>query len=269
MTINNSDKQVVRTTFFVVLVGFFCPAGYSSLPDSSLLDSCCVGAPVVLRAQGKRVKTTDGVECCVQACARLEPHVTFLATQKLHVSPLLLPGFSDARIAVCIEKIERDGTGAPLRALWQACSSICTDNESFVREFSLLIFVLYDALIRSATLLAPKPTRAQNQGLAGGFVPAFRMTIPWLSMISLMMKLNKIPIDKLFDVLDECLRYYTEIVTEYTTWNTRNSLFYYSTNPRHSMARINNVFVTVKHRVSPFLRNAKPLKKLSPLGSII
>lgn len=130
---------------------------------------------------------------------RIATHVFFLAAHSAltETKKLTLPMlFSDDLIKKLAVSVYANGTGC-LRSFWKTHQEQVLSYETPCREFVFLLVALYHNL-----------ACAKTASLRG---------IPWLSLAALYMRLQAIPLNKLFDILDECLSYYQSILNDYGT----------------------------------------------------
>ncbi|HBY06147.1 MAG: hypothetical protein UV38_C0002G0095 [candidate division TM6 bacterium GW2011_GWE2_42_60] len=118
-------------------------------------------------------------------------------------------GFSNEHIEQCRIDIENCGSLEPLRLLWQGRQKELLSDEVVLREFSILLAMVYENLLMT--------TMVRDQA----------RDLPWFSLMSLYFKLNAIPLAKLFDIIDECLERYKAIFEDYSTHDPRQSLSYW------------------------------------------
>ncbi|MCL5436462.1 MAG: hypothetical protein M1549_01120 [Candidatus Dependentiae bacterium] len=145
-------------------------------------------------------------------------HIRFLATGALvgREGVSIPPVFSVPLVNGLVDAIFKEGVGV-LRDFWAVHGDELLSDERLFREFVLLLIALYHNLIPVTRPFARcSPVRCGSGGCAAfGGSPA--RGIPWLSLVAIYMRLSAIPLDKLFDVLDECYRYYKAILDEYAT----------------------------------------------------
>lgn len=130
---------------------------------------------------------------------RIATHVYYLAAHSAltETKKLTLPSlFTDSLVRDLTDRVYRDGTIC-LRDFWKTEQEQVLSHETTCREFVFLLIALYHNLACSKT--------ASLRG------------IPWLSLAALYMRLQAIPLNKLFDILDECLSYYQSIINDYGT----------------------------------------------------
>ena len=100
----------------------------------------------------------------------------------------------------------KEGTLRPLALCWDRFREDILSDERTAREFGLVIFSLYSALTSQHYLLAsrtPGLLRSAEQSVLSDIVVFCGL-------------LNTIPLDRLFDVLDEFLQRYSELVGKQT-----------------------------------------------------
>lgn len=129
---------------------------------------------------------------------RIAHHVHFLAA---HVSladsnRLILPSFFLHPITRELVEVIGQGGASHLRDFWKREGEYVLNTDVLCREFIFLLVALYHNLACSRT-----------RSLRG---------IPWLSLAALYMRINAIPLNKLFDILDECLAHYQSLLQEYS-----------------------------------------------------
>lgn len=133
------------------------------------------------------------------AAAIFSKHISFLVKQPMPSAFRLIDCFSIPAIQECCCSINKLQTLAPLAVLWESQVSHLTLDENTTREFSFLLFMVYHGLFYQCSVENIRYYRS----------------VPWLNLISLYLKLRAIPLTKLFDLLDECLDRYQEILNEY------------------------------------------------------
>lgn len=132
---------------------------------------------------------------------RIANHVNFLATHAVlsNKNSLVIPhSFTNDLVRELADVVREGGTGV-LRAFWKVNRAELLNSEGACREFVFLLVALYHNL-----------ACAKNS-----FVP--ERGIQWLSLAALYMRLNAIPLGKLFDILDECFTHYQAILNDYGT----------------------------------------------------
>ncbi len=130
----------------------------------------------------------------------IERHVSFLVEQKIEKRSsgfyFVFSGFKCREVEFCRLAIHDKGSLAPLMWTWRKHRDIILNDALALREFSVLLIMVYQNLI---------------------FHVDKRRDIPWFGLISLYMKLNAIPLQKLFDILEECLIRYQIIFEDYSS----------------------------------------------------
>ncbi len=140
---------------------------------------------------------------------RIANHVNFLATHAVLAdkNSLVIPhSFTNVLVRELADAIRAGGTGC-LRAFWKINRMELLDNEIACRDFVFLLVALYHNLACAKIFFVSGAPRrgAPERG------------IPWLSLAALYMRLNAIPLGKLFDILDECYTHYQAILNDYGT----------------------------------------------------
>lgn len=105
----------------------------------------------------------------------------------------MLPRFTFERVDNVFQTIAKNQSYKPLAQAWQAIKSQPPINLDEVAEFSVALIIIYSSVILHLTENEPK-------------------RINWLSLIALYAQLSRIPLGKLFDVLEECWQRYQEIM---------------------------------------------------------
>ncbi|HBL98697.1 TPA: hypothetical protein DDZ86_03585 [Candidatus Dependentiae bacterium] len=127
----------------------------------------------------------------------LERHISFLVTQKVKGGfYFLFSGFKSKEVEFCRQAIHDKGNLDFLAWTWHEHRATILDDLEALREFSMLLIMVY-----------------QNLVLHVGHSRA----IPWFGLVSLFMKLNSMPLNKLFDILEECLIRYQMIFEDYSS----------------------------------------------------
>ena len=135
---------------------------------------------------------------------RITNHVNFLATHAVlsDKNSLVIPhSFTNVLVRELADAVRAGGTGC-LRAFWKVNRMELLDNEIACRDFVFLLVALYHNLACAKIFFV---SGAPERG------------IPWLSLAALYMRLNAIPLGKLFDILDECYTHYQAILNDYGT----------------------------------------------------
>lgn len=143
--------------------------------------------------------TLDTINKTREIPERIAGHVFFLAAHSAlaDTKNLILPTlFTESLVKQLTDQIYTNGTSC-LRAFWTEHQEQILTRELSCREFIFLLIALYHNLACTKT--------ASLRG------------IPWLSLAALYMRLQAIPLNKLFDILDECLSYYQAILNDYGT----------------------------------------------------
>ena len=124
-------------------------------------------------------------ECLVKhtdcLCAVPMQHIAFV--------PLYL---TSSLVIDCMQNIEKQQSFKPLREVCQKLQE-CND-EQVTREFSILLIVSYVMVLRQTST---------------------RDIATFLSIISLYAQLNSLPLEKLFDILEECWLQYQAILATF------------------------------------------------------
>lgn len=131
--------------------------------------------------------------------ALVERHVSFLVEQRVEKKNssfyFVFSGFKCREVEFCRLAIHDKGSLDPLMWTWRKHRDTILNDTFALREFTVLLVMVYQNLILHVD---------------------GRRDIPWFGLISLYMKLNAIPLQKLFDVLEECLVRYQIIFEDYS-----------------------------------------------------
>lgn len=136
-------------------------------------------------------------------------HLEFLS---MHIPCIFEPlpiSFVDERVHRCFMEIHATKNGNAVKRLWGLCRDDFEHDTRLLRECSLMCAVLYKELVAEKIYSSKEEMHRAN--------------IPWIYLLPLFMRLNAIPLTKLFDVLDECLQQYQRILEDYAAFNSADS----------------------------------------------
>jgi len=129
-------------------------------------------------------KTSQVIEKHTQFLSK----ITCLKTYKIHFSGI---HFNNIILIKCLQEIEETQSFVPLLKAWQKIQHSPEVSTALIGQYALILLLSYHVSLGCYT--------QQNR-------------LAWLSLISLYTQLNMIPLDRLFDALDECYQQYKAII---------------------------------------------------------
>lgn len=146
---------------------------------------------------------------------RLERHVSFLSGRKFVIGFDCTTAFDKFRsscVKECGSFLGKNGDLGSLSLYWDRFGGDILSEERSIREFGLVLFSLYSALTSQQYLLSargPDLLRKPDQSVLSDVVAFCGL-------------LNTVPLERLFEVLDEFLRRYSELVSQQTGGGAQN-----------------------------------------------